>query len=233
MYMKIAVLNNSGNVGKSTICQTLLKPRLEESQIIRVETINSDGSNDNKLSAKEFDEILKSIDDSECTIIDIGSSNIEQFMVQMLEFKGSHELIDYFMVPVTTQDKQQRDSINTINNLLDSGIEKEKIKVIFNQAEKDIEIRKQYAIFLADKTCNKITGDSPAIVYYNNIFNILTKSGLKYDDVYNDDRDFRTLIRSAENKELRQELSNLRTVKMLMNGFNSDLDIAFGNLNLS
>ncbi len=233
MYMKIAVLNNSGNVGKSTICQTLLKPRLEESQIIRVETINSDGSSDNKLSAKEFDEILKGIDDSECTIIDVGSSNIEQFMVQMLEFKGSHELIDYFMVPVTTQDKQQRDSINTINNLLDSGIEKERIKVIFNQAEKDIEIRKQYATFLADKTCSKITGDTPAIVYYNNIFNILTKLGLKYDDIYNDDRDFRTLIRSAESKELRQELSNLRTVKMLMNGFNSDLDIAFSNLNLS
>ncbi|MGO4746738.1 StbB family protein [Serratia quinivorans] len=233
MYLKMAVLNNSGNVGKSTICQTLLKPRLKDSEIIRVETINSDGTNDNKLSAKEFDEILKCIDDSDCTIIDIGSSNIEQFMVQMLEFQGSHELIDYFVVPVTTQDKQQRDSINTINNLLDSGIEQERIKIIFNQAEKDIEIRKQYSVFLSDKTCNKITGDSPAIVYYNNIFNILTKSGLRYDDVYNDERDFRTLIRSAESKETRQELSNLRTVKMLMNGFNSDLDIAFQKLNLA
>ncbi|WP_244589992.1 StbB family protein [Xenorhabdus budapestensis] len=231
--MKMAVLNNSGNVGKSTICQTLLKPRLKDAEIIRVETINSDGTNDNKLSAKEFDEILKCIDDTDCTIIDIGSSNIEQFMVQMLEFQGSHELIDYFVVPVTTQDKQQRDSINTINNLLDSGIEKERIKVIFNQAEKDIEIRKQYSVFLADKTCNKITGDSPAVVYYNNIFNILTKSGLRYDDIYNDERDFRTLIRSAESKEARQELSNLRTVKMLMNGFNSDLDIAFQKLNLA
>ncbi len=88
MYMKIAVLNNSGNVGKSTICQTLLKPRLENSEIIRVETINSDGTSDEKVSAREFDEILKRIDDAECTIIDVGSSNIEQFMVQMLEFKG-------------------------------------------------------------------------------------------------------------------------------------------------
>lgn len=231
--MKIAVLNNSGNVGKSTICQTLLKPRLADSDIIRVETINSDGTNDNKLSAKEFDEILKRIDDTECTIIDIGSSNIEQFMVQMLEFQGSHELIDYFVVPVTTQDKQQRDSINTINNLLDSGIETDRIKVIFNQAEKDIEIKKQFSVFLADKKCNKITGNNPAIVYYNNIFNILTKSGLRYNEIYNDERDFRTLIRSAESKELRQELSNLRTVKMLMNGFNSDLDIAFKNLDLA
>lgn len=233
MYMKIAVLNNSGNVGKSTICQTLLKPRLEDSEIIKVETINSDGTSDDKVSAREFDEILKRIDDAECTIIDVGSSNIEQFMVQMLEFKGSHELIDYFLIPVTTQDKQQRDSINTINNLLDSGIEMERIKVILNQAEKDLEIKKQYSIFLNNKQCKKITGDEPAIVYYNNIFNILTKSGLHYDDIYNDNRDFRNLIRSAESKEIRQELSNLRTVKMLMNGFNSDLDIAFKKLNLA
>ena len=53
-----------------------------------------------------------------------------------------------------------------------------------------------------------------------------------YDDVYNDNRDFRSLIRSASSKEERQDLSNLRAVKMLMNGFNSDLDVAFKNLNL-
>ncbi|EBG4516833.1 transcriptional regulator [Salmonella enterica] len=233
MYLKAAILNNSGNVGKSTICQAMLKPRLEDAEIIKVETINSDGTNDSKLSAKEFDEILKRIDDVDCTLIDVGASNIEQFMVQMLEFQGSHELIDYFIVPVTPQDKQQRDSIATINNLLDMGIEPERIKVIFNMAEKDLAIDKQFAIFLSDKTCKKITGSTPSVVYHNNIFTILTKSKLKYDDVYHDDRDFRSLIRAAASKEERQELSNLRTVKMLMNGFNSDLDIAFENLSLS
>lgn len=233
MYLKAAILNNSGNVGKSTICQAMLKPRLEDAEIIKVETINSDGTNDNKLSAKEFDEILKLIDDVDCTLIDIGASNIEQFMVQMLEFQGSHELIDFFIVPVTPQDKQQRDSIATIDNLINIGIEEERIKVIFNMAEKDLDIDKQFAIFLANKTCKKIVGANPSVVYHNNIFTILTKSKLKYDDVYNDDRDFRSLIRAAASKEERQELSNLRTVKMLMNGFNSDLDVAFQNLELA
>lgn len=233
MYLKAAILNNSGNVGKSTICQAMLKPRLEDAEIIKVETINSDGTNDSKLSAKEFDEILKRIDDVDCTLIDIGASNIEQFMVQMLEFQGSHELIDFFIVPVTPQDKQQRDSIATIDNLMNIGIEEERIKVIFNMAEKDLDIEKQFAIFLANKTCKKIVGDNPSVVYHNNIFTILTKAKLKYDDVYNDDRDFRSLIRAAASKEERQELSNLRTVKMLMNGFNSDLDVAFQNLELA
>lgn len=233
MYLKAVVLNNSGNVGKSTICQAMLKPRLEGADIIKVETINTDGTNDSKLSAKEFDEILRRIDDSDCTLIDVGASNIEQFMVQMLEFQGSHELIDYFIVPVTPQEKQQTDSIATVYNLLDMGIEEDRIKIIFNLADKDTQIERQFSVFLADKSCKKIVGSNYPVVYQNNIFNILTKSGLKYDDVYNDDRDFRTLIRNAESKEVRQELSNLRTVKMLMNGFNSDLDIAFKNLNIT
>ena len=232
MYLKLAIVNNSGNVGKSTICQTLLKPRLEGSEIIKVETLNTDGTNDEKLSAKEFDEIIKRIDDSECTIIDVGSSNIEQFLVQMNEYQGSHDLIDYFIVPVVREAKQQIDSIQTITTLMAMGVEQDRFKVIFNLAEKDTPINNQYSVFLADDVCKEIVGENPVVVYHNNIFNILNKSGLQYDDVYNDNRDFRSLIRSASSKEERQDLSNLRAVKMLMNGFNSDLDVAFRNLNL-
>lgn len=230
MYIKLAIVNNSGNVGKSTIGKALLKPRLAGSEIIKVETINSDGTNDEKLSAKEFDEIIKRIDDVDCTIIDVGSSNIEQFLVQMNEYQGSHDLIDYFIVPVVKETKQQEDSIQTIQNLMAMGVEKDRFKVVFNQADKDTQIEKQYSIFLADKTCKQIVGKTPVVVYHNNIFNILTKMGMKYDDIYNDERDFRTLIRAAGTKEEREELSNLRTAKMLMNGFHSDLDLAFGNL---
>ena len=114
MYLKLAILNISGNVGKTTLGQTFLKPRLEGAEIIKVETLNSDGTNDEKLSAKEYGEIIKRIDDSECTIIDVGSSNIEQFLVQMNEYQGSHDLIDYFIVPVVREAKQQIDSIQTI-----------------------------------------------------------------------------------------------------------------------
>lgn len=230
MYLKMAILNNSGNVGKSTICQALLKPRLEGSAIIKVETINTDGTTDEKISAKEFHEIIKRIDEVDCTIIDVGASNIEQFMVQMTEYQGSHDLIDHFIVPVTPQEKQQRDSIATINSLLDMGIEDNRVKVVFNLAEKDIAIEKQFSIFLADKQCKKIAGKNIPTVYHNNIFNILTTMGMKYEDVYKDDRDYRALIRAAGTKEEREELSNLRAAKMLMNGFNSDMDVAFSNL---
>ena len=39
---KIAVINFSGNVGKSTISKHLLVPRLEDAVLLAVETINAD-----------------------------------------------------------------------------------------------------------------------------------------------------------------------------------------------
>ncbi len=61
MNIKIAVVNNSGNMGKSTICDYLLLPRLEGAKVVKVETINTDGTNDVKISAKEFLEITKKL----------------------------------------------------------------------------------------------------------------------------------------------------------------------------
>lgn len=61
MNIKIAVVNNSGNMGKSTICDSLLLPRLEGAKVVKVETINTDGTNDVKISAKEFLEITKKL----------------------------------------------------------------------------------------------------------------------------------------------------------------------------
>ena len=57
-FLNVAVVNNSGNVGKSTLCEVLLQPRLDGSQIVKVETINSDGSEDEKFSAKELKKLI-------------------------------------------------------------------------------------------------------------------------------------------------------------------------------
>ncbi len=80
MNIKIAVVNNSGNMGKSTICDYLLLPRLEGAKVVKVETINTDGTNDVKISAKEFLEITKKIGAKGSVIVDVGSSNVEIFL---------------------------------------------------------------------------------------------------------------------------------------------------------
>ena len=87
-YIKVCLLNNSGNVGKSTLANYLLKPRLD-ADVIRVETFNTDTSNvDQKLSADDMVKVINEINTRDKAIIDIGSSNIEKLFERCKETKG-------------------------------------------------------------------------------------------------------------------------------------------------
>ncbi|GAK21655.1 StbB family protein [Vibrio owensii] len=231
MYLNIAVVNNSGNVGKSTICDILLKPRLEGAQVVKVETINSDGTNDEKISAEQFEEVLNKMDEHDCSIIDVGSSNIENFLLKMQEFKSSHEDIDYFLVPVTPSNKQQVDSVTTIQNLMTLGIEPERIKVVFNMANKKQAVTKEYTEFLSGIPSGISFSEYP-VVFESTVFDLLAKIDRQFLDVLNDKRDYRSLIRQSESKEERSILSFERSAHRLVNGFNDELDQAFSALKL-
>ncbi|EGU6978426.1 transcriptional regulator [Vibrio parahaemolyticus] len=231
MYLNIAVVNNSGNVGKSTICDILLKPRLEGAKVVKVETINSDGTNDEKISAEQFEDVLNKMDEHDCSIIDVGSSNIENFLLKMQEFKSSHEDIDYFLVPVTPSNKQQVDSATTIQNLMTLGIEPERIKVVFNMANKKLAVTKEYAEFLSGIPSSISLSEYP-VVFESTVFDLLAKIDRPFLDVLNDKRDYRSLIRQSESKEERSILSFERSAHRLVNGFNDELDQAFSALKL-
>ncbi len=231
MYLNIAVVNNSGNVGKSTICDILLKPRLEGAQVIKVETINSDGTNDEKISADQFEDVLNKMDEHDCSIIDVGSSNIENFLLKMQEFKSSHEDIDCFAIPVTPSNKQQVDSVTTIQNLMTLGIEPERVKVVFNMANKKLSVTKEYAEFLSGIPSD-ISLSEYSVVFESTVFDLLAKIDRPFLDVLNDKRDYRSLIRQSESKEERSILSFERSAHRLVNGFNDELDQAFSALKL-
>ncbi|HDL7537477.1 StbB family protein [Yersinia ruckeri] len=233
MFIKIAVVNNSGNVGKSTICDVLLKPRIEGAEVIRVESINFDGNDEEKISAREFNDILKKIDVSDSAIIDVGSSNIETFINQMEAYKDSQEDIDYFLIPVTPHHKQQIDSVATVGNLIDLGVDADRIKFVFNQVEKAIPLERQFSDFFSGiKSFKNIKIKKHAVVYDTPVFSFLNKSGRGFEEVLHDDRDFRTLLRQTESKEDREKISDAKSIKRIVTGLNEELDVAFSNLEI-
>lgn len=228
-FIKVAVVNNSGNVGKSTLCHNLFIPRMPKAELIKVETINSDGTLDETLSANEFTEIFKRADSADCAIVDVGASNIEAFMHKLEEHKGSHEDFDLYVVPVTPPHKQQFDSVSTIENLLDLGVSPENIRVVFNQVDKETPIEKQFSNFLNSKLGGVDTSIRP-IVYFNEIYSHLNRLGKTFDEVLNDNRDFKKLIRESSSREERQKLSEEKNIQRLVLGTKEELDIAFQTL---
>ena len=85
--MKIAVMNFSGNVGKTTVAAHLLKPRMQAARIYSIESINAgadaSGVEVHKLRGKKFGSLIDSVMVLDEAIIDVGASNVEDFMKMM------------------------------------------------------------------------------------------------------------------------------------------------------
>ena len=56
--MKVAVINFSGNVGKTTISRHLLLPRIAGAELICVESLNADGNQGQYLRGRQFAELF-------------------------------------------------------------------------------------------------------------------------------------------------------------------------------
>ncbi|RYF34699.1 MAG: plasmid stabilization protein, partial [Cytophagaceae bacterium] len=115
--MKVAVINISGNVGKTTVAGYLLKPRMGAAPLISVESVNLDASADGleveKMRGTKYGDLQNQLMELDAAIIDVGASNSEDFLKLMQQYSDSHEEFDYFIVPVVKERKQLADTIST------------------------------------------------------------------------------------------------------------------------
>ena len=73
-------------------------------------------------------------------IVDVGASNVAAFMAEMTRFKSAIGEFDLILVPTVPADKQQRDTIATVDWLCKLGVQGARIRVLFNQyAAEDLE----------------------------------------------------------------------------------------------
>lgn len=231
--IKLAILNNSGNVGKTTICDNLFKTRIPNSEVIKIESINSDGTDDKKISAKDIAFVLDKIAMADNVIIDVGASNIESLMNGLKKMDDAHEDIDYFFIPTTPNHKQQTDTVQTISDLMDLDVEPERIKIIFNMHDDDYELEQQYSVVFKSmiaKSLNIKKSANQFIVDENPVFGLLTKADSTFMNAVNDNNDYRTMIRSTKDREERAELSQKRTAQKMAKKFNVALDETFNKI---
>jgi len=146
--MKVAVINFSGNVGKTTVARHLLAPRIEGAEVIAVESINADDGQATAIRGSQFGELQEYLQTIESAVVDIGASNIEELLALMRKYRGSHEDFDYFVVPSVPALKQQQDTIATIAELARIGIPASKLKLVFNLVEDGTKVKEAFATLL-------------------------------------------------------------------------------------
>lgn len=236
--MRIAVVNFSGNVGKSTLSRQLLEPRIPGCKRFTVETINSDEKKDDDIepiSAQEFSELNEYLLSLPSYIVDIGSSNIEGVMEIMKQYRGSHNDFDYFVVPVLMEEKIQRDCISTINDLLKMGVPGSKIKVILNRFDlkKRLKVENVFApifAFQSDlKEPKKFWANKNAVVYESDAFARAKALGKSIAELANDPTDYRAMLASISLEEVqkREEVTKVLMAQRIAMSTQDNLDDVF------
>ena len=230
--MKVAVINFSGNVGKTTVAGHLLKPRMGNAPIFSVESINVDATSDGlaveKLKGKHYGDLVGELMKLDDAIIDVGASNVEEFIKLMQQYDSSHEEFDYFVVPVVKEKKQQADTINTIHALKQLGIPKHKIRVVFNKAEVDDDVEVEFESVIGYAERDKgFVANPKAVIHVNEVFERLKSVGISLGDITADPTDYRSKLREAKDDDEKDHCVRMVALKRLGVTANKNLDAAF------
>lgn len=229
--MKIAVINFSGNVGKSTVARHLLAPRMNNATVILVESINSDGTQDEAIKGKQFGDIQEALTLLDDAVVDVGASNVEDFVNLMKQYRGSHEDFDYFVIPTVPKNKQMRDTISTIAALADIGVPAKKIRLVFNMVEfDDVPERVFSGLFAYHTDFKSFTLRPEAIIHVNDIYGKLKGAEQGIADILNDPTDYKEKIKTAKDSAEKLDFAQLLSIKRLAAGVSEELDAVFKTL---
>jgi len=229
--MKIAVLNFSGNVGKSTVAKHLLLPRIPGSNLISVESINSDGNDGDTVRGKEFGALSEQLMTINNAVVDVGSSNVEDFMRLMKMFRGSHDDFDLFVVPTVREAKQLSDTMSTIGALGAMGVESKKIRVIFNRVDVEQSVEDAfYPLFAFHKDTNSFTLRPKAAIHFSELYQRLGVNHLTIPGILGDTTDYKEVLQNAKTSEAKQAAAARISMKRLALSAQANLDSVFASV---
>ena len=231
--MKIAVINFSGNVGKTTVARHLLAPRIAGAELIAVESINADEGQNQAVRGSQFGELQEYLQTVDNVIVDIGASNVEDLLALMRKYRGSHEDFDYFVIPTVPALKQQQDTIATLAELARIGVPVSKMKVLFNQIEDDARISELFASLFAFIEQRQFAPASTLCkLGANEIYERVKGSGVDLAELVRDDTDYKAQIAEASGVVEKIALAQKLATRRLATGVVPELDACFAALEL-
>lgn len=231
--MKIAVINFSGNVGKTTITRHLLAPRIAGAELIAVESLNADDNQTQALRGRQFAALQEYLQTVDNVVVDIGASNVEDLLALMRRYRGSHEDFDCFVVPTVPTLKQQQDTIATLAELAQIGVPPSRLKLVFNMVEDDVKVAQAFDVLLAFLSATPIAQANPACsLGRNEIYERIKGTGLELQALARDATDYKALIAQAQGTQDKLLLAQQLATRRLASSVVPELDACFAALNL-
>ena len=234
--MKIAVINFSGNVGKTTVARHLLLPRIKGAELIAVESLNADDGQGQALRGRQFGELQEYLQTVDSVVVDIGASNVEDLLALMHKYRGSHEDFDCFVVPTVAALKQQQDTIATLAELAQLGVPASRLKLVFNMVADGVEVAHAFdtlLAFIAEQPIAQAT--TRCRLGANEIYERV--KGVKGEGsdlaaLARDETDYKALIVQARVTADKLALAQRLATRRLASGVVPELDACFAALDL-
>jgi len=201
--MKIMILNNSGNVGKSFLSRELfyynMQNECDNVALIEIETHNS--ANDKfgieiiKISGKELNTLFKQLLINNCAVIDVGASNIISLFETLEKNNVDNviEEIDYFVIPVNTKAKIQDDTLKVLLALKNINVSTKKIKIVINAVDNI----KQMNNFIEKAKQIGIDIDKNLVIPEYEYLNEIEKMSITAYQLANSNKDYKALAKEA------------------------------------
>jgi len=231
--MKLAVINFSGNVGKSTIARHLLAPRIPRCEVIAVESINADDAQGKTVRGRQFAELQEFLQTASNVVVDIGASNVEELLLLMRRYQGSHLDFDGYIVPTVPARKQQQDTAATLAELARIGAPASRVRLVFNQVNDDEPVERVFETLLA--YCNVSKAVEPRLaarLHYNEVYALVRGTGQSLKALAADPTDYKQLIAQASSTSDKVALAQTLATQRLARGVLPELDACFAALDL-
>ena len=232
--MKLAVINFSGNVGKTTVARHLLAPRIPGCQVVAVESINADGAQPMTIRGRQFAQLQDYLHTVSDVVVDVGASNVEDLLALMRRYSGSHEDFDGFVVPTVPARKQQQDTAATLSELARIGVPASRMRLVFNQAEDESPIEHVFETLIA--YCAKSGAVQPnmkAFMRQNEVYPRVRDAGRSLVELAADPSDYKADIARASSAAEKLALAQKLATQRLARGVVPELDACFAALELS
>ena len=247
--MRIAFWNMNGNVGKSTLVNMMMKPRLpKNAEVIYVESDNTvpgkiAGCKELNATKEDWAELVNhlitNIFDHDI-VVDIGSTDSKKVKALFVDFEGSLDEFDMIIVPHSPEAKEE-DTAITLRFLHGLGVPANKITLMFSMVPSDTKLAKTFSALFADlekepvdnkpRICN-IAID--AVISDNALFKRIKGSEHTIESLLADETNWNDEIqklREIKDKQKAQELMTyfawMKITTMLAKKMNADFDSVF------
>ena len=231
--MKIAIVNYVGKTGKTTLAANLFAPRMPDAPLLAIESTNESaaslGVDVDQIRGERFREIVTRLARLDDAIIDVGASNIEDFLAGLGRFADASDDIDRFIVPCVPGSREERETVSMIGTLAGLGITANKLRIVFNRVQRDV--TEEFPLLLKFVEREQVCiADPAATVYENEVFDLLSRRGLCLSQAISDPQDYKAALRAlpkdADPREAAR-LEDMFAIKALARAASANLDTVF------